>query len=315
MSLATRGVLAVLKAALNERPAMAGLGAQAFRFETDTAPGEVDTLSWLGHIPAFRERGTKGQGADLVPQKLDIRVRHFQNQWRLEAPIVRNSKVGPILTQKAGEWTRRRSDLMDSLIANLINNGTTLLAYDGLSFFNSAHVINNSGSVNNTVSFTCADSANPTALEIAKAIAKGVKQFWGFVDDQGLPLYPNMTEIDVVVPVGISDVTLIALTNDNLDTGAGTAQNPLSGLKSMNLKLNLKTSPLITLSKKITLVNRSPGAMPWLLGENPAENRVTELDETSDFFKREDKYEYNAFWAGAASVGEYTDAVQVTLAP
>jgi hypothetical protein len=316
MSVATRGVLAILKAALNDVPEIAAINNQAFRFQTDTVGGEIDTLSWLGNVPGFVEKGNKVlQAGKTLPKKLDIRLREFTASWQLAAKYVRNSKVGPILTVKAAEWGRRRVDLADQLVCDLLNNGASLLAYDGIAFWSDSHSDGRSGTIDNNITFDCSDHTNPTALEIAKAISKGIETFWGFKDDQGLPTHARMVEVDVVVPVGIAGLTLQAVSNEKLDSGAGDVTNPLSGFRNtIGLKLNVRTSPLITLATtKIALVNRSPGAMPFLLGENPAEKRVTELDESSDLFKREDLYEYNAFWTGAASVGEFRDSVLITL--
>ncbi len=54
--------------------------------------------------------------------------------------------------------------------------------------------------------------------------------------------------------------------------------------------------------------------MPRKITTESAEDRaLRELDESSDLFKKEDMYEYNAFWTGAATVGEFTDSVLVTL--
>jgi len=315
MSIATRGIVPILKQALAQNPGPMDLAVMAKPFETDTIAGEIDTLGWIGHIPGFRLAGEKNQNADLAQQKLDIRILDFRSSWRLKGSLVRNSKIGPILAEKSGEWGRRRIDLMNQLVADRVNNAETQLAYDGKSFYAPDHSVNNSGAINNDITSPAVSASAPTTHELSLAILAGLSQFFTFKDDQSLPLYRPMTVIDVTVNTAVVGKVAAAVGLNSIDTGAGSIDNPLLGLtRAMGITLRVKTNPLITIANtKIQLINASPGTAPFLLGENPAEKRVTELDETSDLFKNEDMYAFNAFWAGASAYGEFTDAVLVTL--
>lgn len=315
MSITTRGVLAFLKQSLNMPPGPLDLALMAKTFETDTKPGEIDTLTWLGHIPGYRRVGTKPESAAIIPQKLDIRVEDFNLTWGLKGVDVRNSKIGAILADKVQEWGRRRIDLMNELVADRINTAETAIAYDGKTFFATDHVVGKSGDINNDITASAVSAAAPTTVEIARAIAKGIKQFYKFKDDQNKPLYRPMINIEVTVNIDMVDIVAEAISLARIDTGAGSIDNPLRGIMGvMGVTLTVKTSPLLTMGNtKIHLYNRSPGCAPYLLGENPAEKRITELDESSDHYKRTGDYEFNGFWAGAGAHGEFTDAVLVTL--
>jgi hypothetical protein len=315
MSASTRGVLAILKQSLSIPAGPMDLASMAKGFETDTAPGEIDTLTWLGHIPGYRRRSEKNQNADIVPQKLDVRVEDFNVSWRLAGTQVRNSKIGPIITDKAQEWARRRIDLMNQLVADRINAAESAVAYDGKSFFATDHSVNKSGTINNDITSPAVSTSAPTLLELANAVLAGLTKFYSFKDDQGLPLYRPQTIVDVVVNTDLIGKVAAAIGLGQIDSGAGSVDNPLLGLtRSMGIQLRPKTSPLLTQGgTKIHLYNASPGCAAYLLGENPAEKRITELDENSDFYKKTGDYEFNGFWAGASAYGEFTDAVLVTL--
>ena len=315
MSLMTRGILGLLANTLSATPGPMDLATMAFPFETDTVGGEVDTIQWLGHIPGFRERIDKKETARLIPQKLQVEIRNFDNSWSVPGTWVRNSKIGPVLPEKVAEWGRRRIDLMNQLVANRINAAETGICYTGKSFFATDHVIGKSGALSNDITFDCTDHTTPTIYELARAIQAGIAQFWTFKDDQNLPLYRPMKVVDVVVNVAMVADVAAAVDLDLIDTGAGAVNNPLKGLlRNQGITVGVKTKPMLAQSNtKIHLYVASDGAKPYLLGENPKEKRITELDETSDHFKKEDEFQFNGFWAGGSSFGEPLDAVLVTL--
>jgi phage major head subunit gpT-like protein len=84
----------------------------------------------------------------------------------------------------------------------LLINGETagFNSYDGVSFFNDAHVSGSSGDQDNKLTASATDPDNPTTDEFKKGLAAAIAQLLAFKDDQGQPMSITATGLMCVVP-------------------------------------------------------------------------------------------------------------------
>ena len=83
----------------------------------------------------------------------------------------------------------------------LINGGSAgFVSYDGVTFFNDAHVSGSSGNQDNDLTYNATDADNPTTDEFKKALKQAIGTMMAMKDDQGEPAPIGATGLVCVVP-------------------------------------------------------------------------------------------------------------------
>lgn len=311
-----RGVIAKV---LTTTPMSNGLNALAVNINSMLPAGSSERLDFLGTIGPMREwQGTRDP-QQPAEYNYTIKNRKFELTAFLPLDWIKNDKTGNV-NQVFGQLGGRMAQWKAKLIADLINNGTaggSYTAFDGLAFFNSSHVYgtSNSVTVNNIVSFTTgAGPANITAYEAAKSLVKAIQQIMTFLDDRGEPVNEDITALTVVVPAvansQMAGVFYQAVNLPKLDTGSGSVDNPVFGVKQQIPTINLLVTPRVT-GTAAYLVNTSPNAVPFVFQENIGERLMTAKGAGSDFEHDHDGWEYGIKTVGNAGYGRFTDALQI----
>jgi phage major head subunit gpT-like protein len=310
-----RGVLAKV---LTTTPMSNQLGGLAVNVNSQLPAGSAERLDFLGTIGPMREWVGQRQAAQPIEYSYTLKNKKWENTVQLPLDWIKNDKTGNVqmafsqLGQRLDQWKAK-------LIADLLNNATAGGAYvgfDGLAFFSASHAygVGASVTVNNIVSY--ATSGGPTLItpyEAAKGLAKAWQAMLSFLDDRGEPINEDITDLTVCVPLvtgsqmGASFQQ--ACFQDKLDTGSGTLDNPVSGLKRA-VNINLVLTTRLT-GNNVAVINSSPNAAAFVFQENMGERLITALGAGSDFEHKNDAWEYGLKSVGNAGYGRFTDAAQI----
>lgn len=304
------GVKGLLYKALAVTPESDKLSNLARYVPSELPAGAAEKLDFLGMVPALRK--WIGPRIAKKPNEYHYTVTLDKFESTIDLPLdwVNNDKTRQVQQSASSLVQRYNPQWRAARIARLINAANTELCFDGLSFFNTAHVWGDSGTINNALTFPAATGTTPTANEAANAIVAMFAALVAFKDDRGEPMNEDITAVTIVVPGGnavLSAAVWQAVSETNLDTGTGVRTNPVKGLP---VKIDIVQSVRITLTDRIVMVNASPNACPFAFLENTADFRLTSKAAGSDFEHDNDAWEYGIKAVGEAGFGRFTDAVQ-----
>lgn len=315
-----RGVLAKI---VTSTPMSDGLNALAYNINSMLPAGSSERLDFLGTIGPMREwQGTR-QADQPIEYNFAIKNRKFERSVRLPLDWIKNDKtsnVGMSLSQLGQRMAQWKAKMLCDLLNNATSASDPYKAFDGLAFYSASHAYGVGGNVavNNIVSITTAAGPTlPTPYELAKGIAKAYQAIYGFLDDRGEPINEDITSLTLAVPViagsQLAASAIQAINNPKLDTGSGSVDNPVFGLKASLSSLNILASPRLT-GNQMHLINTSGNAVPLVFQENVGERLMSAKGAGSDFEHDNDAWEYGVKTVGAAGFGRFTDAVQITVA-
>lgn len=302
------GVRGILLSMLAATPMSNLLTKLAYRYSSDLPAGKSEDLSFLGNIGVISEWKEKRNVVQPKEYAFALRNLKFSGGVRIPLDWLHGDKTGGI-KERLADLPRRREQFWGKKIATLINNGSTSTAtLDGVSFFNDAHV--KYSAFDNQLTFAAATGVAPTPLEAAQAIYASYIAMLGFNDDQGEPANEGMTNMLITCGTDIGSSVAQAITQGTLDTGSGTMDNPLKGLRAAGINLDIMVSPRITTTAKMQTWNTSPGTKPLLIQENPIEEALRLKDENSEFCIDNDAIELLLKMVGEAGYGQPWTAAQ-----
>ena len=161
---------------------------------------DVEHYRWLGSVPQMREWGTGRLAKGLRSESYDVSNEKYEATIEIDRDEESDDQTGQIKIRIAELGTAAR-DHKTYLFAQLLINGGTAgySSYDGVTFFNDAHVSGASGNQDNDLTATAA-AATKTTAECKAALGAAIGQLLTYKDDQGRPINISPTGITVVVP-------------------------------------------------------------------------------------------------------------------
>jgi len=162
---------------------------------------DSETYRWLGTVPQIREWGTGRVTQGLRTESYSIENLKYEATIEVDRDEIADDQTGQIRL-RVGELAERAATHKDFLIGQLLINGATsgFNSFDGVTFFNDAHVSGSSGSQDNDVTFTAASATDPTVVEYKSALKQAISQMLAFKDDQGQPMMISASGLVCVVP-------------------------------------------------------------------------------------------------------------------
>jgi len=162
---------------------------------------DSETYKWLGTVPKMREWGNGRLAKGLRTESYSVENLKYESTIEVDRDELADDQTGQIRV-RIGEMAQRAATHKDYLLAQLLINGATAgyNSYDGLTFFNDAHVSGNSGNQDNTLTYDATTAAAPTTAEFKLAFQQAVAQMLTFKDDQGEPMAISMDGLICVVP-------------------------------------------------------------------------------------------------------------------
>lgn len=160
-----------------------------------------ETYRWLGSLPRMREWGTGRIAKGLGNESYSIENLKYESTLEVDRDEISDDQTGQIRIRTA-ELAERAASHKDFLLAQLLINGETsgFNSYDGVTFFNDAHVSGSSGPQDNLSTSTAVDPDEPTTEEFKTGLKSAISAVMGFKDDQGEPMALSATGLVCVVP-------------------------------------------------------------------------------------------------------------------
>jgi len=162
---------------------------------------DSETYRWLGTVPKMREWGTGRLAKGLRTESYSVENLKYEATIEVDRDEISDDQTGQIRV-RIGELAQRAATHKDYLISQLLIDGETAgnNSYDGVSFFNTAHVSGSSGNQSNSLTYDAASTDSPTTAEFKAALQQAISQLLTFKDDQGDPMPIGATGLAVIVP-------------------------------------------------------------------------------------------------------------------
>jgi phage major head subunit gpT-like protein len=162
---------------------------------------DSETYRWLGSVPRMREWGTGRVARGIGTESYSIENLKYESTLEVDRDEISDDKTGQIRIRIA-ELADRAATHKDFLIAQLLINGASagFESYDGVPFFDDAHVTGASGSQDNKLTSQAVDPDDPTTDEFKAGMKAAIGAMMGFKDDQGDPMSLSATGLVCVVP-------------------------------------------------------------------------------------------------------------------
>jgi phage major head subunit gpT-like protein len=250
-------------------------------FTSDQASEEY---VWLGMPPALREWIGGRHAKGFSDNGITITNKHFEATLEIALRDLRRDKTGQIMA-RVGEFAQRGQTHFASLLSTLIAGGASNLCYDGQPFFATAHNEGGSGNQSNLISTDI--SALPATVhgvitapspeEMQQAMLASITKMYSYVDDQGEPLNEDANSFMVLVPVGLSQAALAALSM--------VRQAAASTFAIDNFNISLAMNPRLTAAgwtdKFVTV--RTDGSIKPFIRQEEVNPQLKVKDEMSEF--------------------------------
>ncbi len=262
---------------------------------------DTERYKWLGSLPRMREWGTGRIAKGLGSESYSIENLKYESTLEVDRDEISDDKTGQIRIRVA-ELAQRAATHKDYLIAQLLINGETagFNSYDGVSFFNDAHVSGSSGAQDNKLTGTALDPDNSTTDEFKAALKTSIGALMGFKDDQGDPMSISATGLACIVP---STMYLTALEAVNATLVSSTS-NVVAGAA------RIIAFPWLTDQSKWYLVKTNDVVRPFIFQDRePIE--FTALTEQSDEGFRREKFLYGVRARYRMAYGYWQHAIRL----
>jgi len=264
---------------------------------------DTETYKWLGSLPRMREWGTGRLAKGLGSESYSVENLKYESTLEVDRDEIADDKTGQVRI-RIGELAARAATHKDYLISQLLINGETsgFNSYDGVSFFNDAHVSGSSGSQDNLLIADAADPDNATTDEFKTALKSAIGAMLGFKDDQAEPMSISATGLVCVVP------TMMFLTASEAvnATMVSSTSNVLAGAA------RVIALPWLTDQSKWYLMKTDAVIRPFIFQDRePVE--FTALTEDSDEGFRREKLLYGVRARYRIAYGYWQYAVRVNF--
>lgn len=265
---------------------------------------DKETFRFLGSVPAMRAWGTGRKSVGLRTESYDVVNEKYESTIEVDRSELEDDQTGQIRL-RIGEMASRAALHKDYLIAQLLINGdqTGFNSYDGVSFFNDAHVSGESGSQDNKLTSSASAPSTPTVAEFKTAVAGAIAAMLAFKDDVGQPMSMGASGLVAVVPPSMYVIALEALSA----TVIGSTNNVLQGAA------RVLAFPWLSTATKWYLLKTDGHIRPFVFIDRvPVEVKALEGDSESGFMR--DKFLYGVRARYAMTYGYWQYAVQTTFA-
>lgn len=167
---------------------------------------DKETYRFMGSVPQMREFGAERQGKGVNVESYDVENRKYEITLEVDRDEISDDQTGQI-NLRIQDMAKRAASHKDSLLGTLILNGasTGFNGYDGVSFFNDAHISGLSGAQDNDATFDISarqpsepnTPTDPSPNTIRSAVADVLGLMAMFQDDYGEFKRTGQTQIIV----------------------------------------------------------------------------------------------------------------------
>lgn len=268
-------------------------------------PGSSKTedFRFLGQVPQMRAFGDGRVAQGISDYRYSVDVGKYESTIEVDRDEKSDDQLGQI-NMRIAEMAQAAAVHKDVLLASLLENGGTsgYNGYDGVTFFNDAHEIGNSGAIDNNLSLNVTTPADPTTSELKTAIQQMMAQLTAFKDDQGRPVNAAMTGLKLLVPPNMLFAAREAV-------GANLVVNTSNVLAGMAEVMNF---PYLSSAEKLYLLKTDTAVRPFaFIDREPIEFTSLEQNAETGFMK--EKYYYGVRARYTLAYADFTRIVRMTL--
>lgn len=268
----------------------------------------TETYGGIGNAPPLREFLGPKVLNNLKEYSIQITNKDWESTLKVNVRDLQRDKTGQ-LQMKTGDLARRAAQHDEKLLSALIDTGDDAdlaLAYDGQFFFDTDHVINNSGTINNDITYDVTTTTAPTSSEAAAAMMATAQALFGFKDDQGEPANQGARRFTVMVPITFWGAFQQAASKEFLSNGVS---NPALG---NGIQWNVVANARLTWTTAFAMFIDDMPRKPFIvqLEDGP---RVEVLSDGSDYQFHNQANLYSVVKSGNVGYGDFTKACLCTL--
>ena len=181
-----------------------------------TSTSDKESYGWLGANPQMSEWLDKRQIAAVKPYDYSLTNKHYEGTIGVNRDTFEDDKYGLIAPRIQG-LARRAVKHFNMMVLSQLDDGQTLLCFDGTAFFRTNRVIGASGAIDNLKTGNYSDSA----AEILAGIALGYSTMGTYKDDKGVPM--GIVPDCIVCPPAMY-IPILAALSPGLTVGNPTGQ-------------------------------------------------------------------------------------------
>lgn len=277
----SRAVIGMYYEALQANSGAAWIDGVSNYFTSDQAS---EQYAWLDQVPALREWVGGRHARGFLENGISIENKHFESTIEIALRDLRRDKTGQIQA-RINELAERGNTHWASLLSTLIVNGETAVCYDGQYFFDTDHAEGSSGTQSNDITTDISalpatvhgTATAPSPEEMQQAMLASITQMYKFVDDKGEPLNETASSFMVLVPVGLSQSALAALSMVRAAAASTFAID--------NFNISVALNPRLTAAgwtDKFVTVRTDGSIKPFIRQEETAPSLKVK-DENSEF--------------------------------
>ncbi len=226
----------------------------------------------------MREWGTGRLAKGLRTESYSVENLKYEATIEVDRDEISDDQTGQIRVRVA-ELAQRAATHKDYLISQLLINGETsgYNSYDGVSFFNDAHVSGASSNQDNLLDYDVSAPDTPTVEEFKGALKQAISQMLGFKDDQGEPMLISATGLVCVVPPPMYFTALEAINATLINN----TTNVLEGVARVT------SLPWLTDVSKWYLLKTDGVVRPFIFQDREPTEFGSLTEGTEEGFKRE----------------------------
>lgn len=285
---------------------------------TIKSDSDSETYRFLGSVPQMRVWGTGRMAKGLGVESYVVANEKYEATLEVDRDEIADDQTGQIMI-RIGELARRAAIFKNYQLAQLLINGesTGFNSYDGVSFFDAAHVSGKSGSQDNQLAFDISDydtkvdslPDHPAASTLRQAFDYCVQVMSTFKDDQGLIEDPSLDGLVVVTHPCNWRSWLVAV-NAPLLGASATAGGGDSNLQTIVPRI-LPCAYLADLSK-FYLLRTGSRIRPFIFQDREPIEFGSLTKDSDEGFRRE-KYLYGVRGRYKLTYGLWQNAVSCDL--
>ena len=204
---------------------------------------DQEKYAWLGTAPTMREWVDERVPKGLLDHSYTLVNKHFEGSIGVDRDDLDDDQTNQINLRVTDMGARARRH-PDSLLSTLIIDGESTLCYDGQFFFDTDHSEGDSGTQDNDLTATAADTANITQAEFKTAIGAAIKALMGFKDDRAEPFLEDWqldnANLKLMVPPAMRQVAIETLTAELISNTTNIYKNQAEILVNARLTSGVK---------------------------------------------------------------------------
>lgn len=270
-----------------------------------TSTTDTERYRWLGSVPAMREWGTGRLARGLRAESYDVENLKYEATLEVDRDELSDDQTGQI-NIRVGELAQRAATHKDYMLGQLLINGATAgyTAYDGLTFFNDAHVSGDSGNQDNALGATAVAPSDPTSTEFKTSLRAAIAAMSAFKDDQGEPMVLSLSGLVCVVPPTMYFAALEAVSASVIANTSNVTQGAAT----------VVSFPWLTTATTWYLLKTDVATRPFIFQDRePLEFSALDSPTTDEAYRRE-KYLYGVRARYRMTYGYWQYAVRTVFA-